>query len=420
MPWNPLTRRTEQEQAKVDLEKAWEGELERATAETAHQFFETAKQKDATLAERALALQAASQTEEQLQPAEAKLVEALDENLNKNELAGKLDARLNEIENRYRELNDLQERINREHIATEARKALPQARSFARAQTASDTGKLPEKYDEMKQAVARVEEAQRVSGEYQEASRLDTLTGGSPQEAKGRETAQFLRELAARTDNNLPSLAKAIPPPMQRQTEALDKQTTTPEASANVLARPRLAMAIEASRLLRTGDRRAGVAYELLGEDTGALLDAPEHLQAATLRPLAERAAALAGDRGEEARQAELRAAEARLQQMANAATPDAAALAEKLDALSSLAVKAAGDAAKRQPLDDQLGETETLAPPVADWAQSSNPAEVAASAAKDSLDGIQSAPKAGESVHGCLADSGRCGATIAHGRGGE
>ena len=393
-PWNPSTKQTDQEKAQIDLAKAWETELERATADTTRQFFETAKQKDATLGERALALQASTQAEDLLQPAEAKLVEALEEGGTKNELAGKLDARLNEIENRYRELNDLQERINREQVAAAARKALPSARTFARAQAAGDTGKLPEKYDEMKQAVARVERAQNVAGEYDDAARLTSLAGESAQDAKGKETAQNLRELAGRTENNPPSLAKSIPPPMQRQTEALDKQTTTPQASADLLAKPRLAMAIEASRLFRTGDPKAGVAYELLGEDTGALLDAPERLQAATLRPLAERAAALAGERGEEARQAEIRAAEARIRDMANAAPADAAALAGRLDALSSLATRAAGDAAKRQPLDEQLGETAALAVPVADWTESSNPAEVAASAAKDSLDGIQAAPK--------------------------
>lgn len=410
-PWNPSKRRTEPEQAKIDLAKTWERELERATTDATRQFFETARQKDATLGERALALQASSQAEEQLLPAEAKLIEALEEDVSKNDLVGKVSGRLEELDRKYRELNDLQERINREQVATEARRALPSARAFARAQAAADTAKLPEKYQEMKQATARVEQAQKVIGEYQEAGRLAHLAGESPQDAKGRETAQFVRELAGRTENNPPSLAKTIPPPLQKQTEVLARRPSAAPTAANLLAKPRLAMAIESSRLFRSGERKAAVAYELLGEDTGALLDTPERLQAATLRPLAERAAALAGEKGEEARQAEIQAADARFQQMASATPRDAAALAGTLDALSGLAKQAAGEAAKRQPLADQLGETATLAPPVADWTESSNPAEVAASAAKDSLDGIQGAPKEWDSYNDAsqtLADAAR------------
>ena len=411
LPWNPSKKRTEQEQAKIDVARAWETELERATAEATRQFFDQAKQKDATLAERALALNASAHAEEQLQPAEAKLVEALESDANKNEMAQKLDAHLNEIENRYRELNDLQERMNREQVAAEARKALPAARAFARTQAAGENPKLPEKYDEMKQAVARVEQAQRVVGDYTEAARLANLAAEAPEAAKGRETAQFVRDLASRTDNNPPSLAKTIPPPMQRQTAALERQPAAAASAANLLAKPRLAMAIEASRLFRAGEPKTAAAYELLGDDTGALLDQPDKLGAATLRPLADRAAALAGEKGEEARQAEIRAAEARMRQMADATPNQAPALAAKLDALAGLAKQAAGEAAKRPPLDNQLGETSTLAAPVEDWADSTNPAEIAASAAKDAQEGIHAAPKQWESYNDAsqiLADAAR------------
>jgi len=398
LPWNPSSRRTEQEQAKIDTAKAWEAELERATAEVAREFFETAKQKDATVSERAMALQAAALTETKLAPAEANLVEALEVEASKNELSGKMDARLNEIENQFRALNDLQERINREEVATEARQALPAARAFARAQAAGDTGKLPEKHDELSRAVARVEQAERVIGDYQEAARLAELTGETPEQARGRETAQTLRDIASRADNNPASLAKSIPPPMEAQTEALEKQTTTPQAAAQQLAAPRLAMAIEAARLQRNGDPKAAAAYELLGEDTGALLETPAKLDAPALRPLTERAEALAGAKGEEARQAEIRSAMERLQRLASEHPNDPAALAGRLDALAELARKAAGDTPKRKPLGDQLEETSTLATPVADWAESTQPAEIAASAAKDALEGIEAAPKAGES----------------------
>jgi len=397
-PHNPSPRRSEQEQAKLDMAKAWERELGLATANATRQFFETARQKDVTLAERALALQASTQAEEQLQPAESKLEEAFNERLNKNDLAGKIDERLNEIERRYRELNDLQERINREEIAAEARRAYPSARAFAKAQTASTDDRLPDKYTEMKQAVSRVEQAQEVAGDYQDANRLAVLAGASPQDAKGKETAQALRELANRTDNNLPSFAKSIPPPLQNQTEALETLAASGPTSASLLAKPRLAMELEAARLFRGGQPKIAVAYELLGEDTGELLASPNRLTAAALRPLAARATALAGDQGEDARQAEIQAAEARRSQLARTFPNAVEPLADKLDSLSELAKQAAGDAPKQPRLKEELGATASLASRPNDWTESSIPAEVAAGAAQESLEGIQRAPKQWES----------------------
>lgn len=391
-PWHNKSARTEQEQARIDLEKAWQRELQRATAETAHRLFETAKQKQATLAERATALNATTKIEKELQPSVEKLAGILAEDRSKDEIANRAEQQLNDISNRYRELNDMQEKINREHIAAEARQALPVARTFERAQRAQ-AGSLKERYDQLKPRVEDVLKAQRVVGNYDEAQKLSELAGNSAQEAKGKETAQLVRELATRTDRNVASLAQSIPPPMREETQELDQQKTSAQDAANALAKPRLAMSLESSRLAQNGEPKTAVAYGLLGEDLGQLIDTPKNLNVSALKPLADRAAALAGERGEEARQAEIRNALERARQMAEARPENAEALAGRLDQMSVLARQAAGEAAKRQPLAGELEATGKLAPPVPNWAESADPREIAASAAHESSEEIQAAP---------------------------
>jgi hypothetical protein len=410
-PHNPKRERTEQEQARIDLAKAWQRELDRAAATAAHQFFETAKQTDATLAERTHALNAITKLENEFQPEVGKLAKTLDEAGNKDQMAGRVDQRLNALEERYRQLNEMQEQMNREHIAAEARRALPPARTFARAQKQATNSTLPEKYERMRQGVTEVQKAQRVAGDYDAARRLETLAGTSPEKAKGKETADELRSWATRTENNPPSLAQTIPPPMQRETAELEKSQTTPAESANQLARPRLAMALEAARLGRQNDRKTAVAYEFLGQDLGALIETPAQLNANTLSPLTDRALALAGKKGEQARQEEIAAANTRLEKMVRDLPNTPPALAAQLEGLSATAMQAAGDAASREPLGRDLGEMARSAPHPGEWTESTIPAEIAAGAAADSLEGIQAAPQQWDSyaeASQTLADAAR------------
>ena len=311
----------------------------------------------------------------------------------------RIDTRLNEITDRYRELNDQQERINREQIAAQARQAFPAARAFARAQLARDATALAEKFDKMRQAVAAVEKDQRIAGDYQGAARLDSLTGKTPQNARGKETAGEIRDLAMRTDNNPPSLAQAIPPPMQDQTQALEQRTVTAPESANQLAWPRLAMTLEATRLFTQADPRTAVAYDLLGEDLGSLLESPARLNPTTLRPLTERVAALAGQKGEQARQAEIAAANERFKELAANTPNDPQALAAKLDGLSALAKQAADQDPKRQPLASGLDEMTKLAPPAPDWADSINPRRLPPARRKNPSTASRPPPSSGSPI---------------------
>jgi hypothetical protein len=158
-------------------------------------------------------------------------------------------------------------------------------------------------------------------------------------------------------------------------------------------------------------DRKTAVAYALLGEDLGALVDQPDNLNAPALKPLADRAAALAGEKGEEARQAEIRAANARFHQLATDQAENPEVLADRLDEMSALAKEAAGEAPKRQGLMAQLEQMSKIATPVADWAQSADAREIAASAADESSAQIQAAPSQWESYDSTsqtLADAAR------------
>ncbi len=393
LPWNDHKKLDETEQAQVDLAKVWEKELARATAEAAHQLFEQARQKDATLAERMWALNASVKAERELAPAVAKLAPKLEENRNKNDMGDEIDRRLNEINDRYRELNDQQERINREHVAGLARAALPTVRAFARAPQGADDPATAEKFNQAHEAAERIAAAERVVGDYQTAAKLEALAGNSPQTADARALANEVRGIASQTDRNPPSLAQAIPPPMQKTTADLAAQRATPAAAADQLAVPRLAMSLEAARLNRQGDGKAAVAYELLGQDLGQAINTPDALNEQTLQPLTDRALALAGAKGDEARKAELLAAAERAAKLpANA--PGPLALANELESLSGLAKQGESDASKDAPLMERLDKLSGLAAPVPNWSESSDPVEVAASAAHESEAGLAAAPR--------------------------
>jgi hypothetical protein len=198
---------------------------------------------------------------------------------------------------------------------------------------------------------------------------------------------------------------------MRQETVALEQPHSDPRQSANQLATPRLAMALESSRLMLQADRKTAVAYALLGDDLGALVDQPDKLNAPALKSLTDRATALAGEKGEEARQAEIRAANQRFDLLAIDQADNPEVLAERLDNLSAQARQAADEAPKRQPLESQLEQLSKIAPHVADWAQSVDAREIAASAADESATQIQAAPNQWESYHDSsqtLADAAR------------
>jgi hypothetical protein len=286
--------------------------------------------------------------------------------------------------------------MNREHVAGLARKALPAVRAFDQAKKQASDPALDKKFDRAQTDTAAIAEAARVAGDYREAARLDKLVGDSPANSDAPALASEVHSLASQTDRNPPSLASTIPPPMQKETDALASHDEKGAEAASKLAPTRLAISIEAERLARRGDPKAAAAYDLLGQDLGEAINAPEKLDDQVLRPLTERALALAGKKGAEARAAEIAAAKARLAKMEPKA-PNAPALAAELDALSALSLQAARDESKDPPLLERLSELVRLAPPVSDWADSTDEEEVAASASHDSEEGLVANPKSWE-----------------------
>ena len=411
LPWNDHKHLAAAEQAQVELAKVWQAELARATTEAAHELFNEARRPEATLAERIGALQAAAQAADQLAPAVAKLAPVLAADRGKNSMGDEVDRRLNEINDRFRELNDAQERLNREAVAGQARAALPAARALARATPDAHTPADDPNYAAAHAAAERVAEAERVIGDYQNAAHLEALAGATPQTADAPALARELRNIANQTDRNPPSLAAAIPPPMQQAGAALAAGQTTPAAAADQLAKPRLALSLEAARLNRQGDRPAATAYELLGQDLGKVLNQPAGLDAPTLQPLTDRALALAGAKGDAARQAEIQAAQARAAQLAAEHPASPLALAKELDTLAAEAMDATRNAALEAPLHAGLEKMEGLAAPVRDWSDSAVPVEVAAGAAHDAAAGLAAAPKSWEAhqqASEILADAAR------------
>ena len=399
LPWNQNKEMDDKEQAQVNLGLAWQQELERTAADAAHSFFEQARQKDATLAERIWAIKASAKASHELVPTVAKLESALDQNRNKNEMADEIDRRLNEISDRYRELNDIQERMNREHTAALARAALPPVRAFARSQKQANDPSKDQKFEDAHGAVDGIAEAERVVGDYREAFRLEALSGDSPSAADGAALLREVQGIASQTDNAPPSLAQTIPPPMQRETDALAGRQEDGAVAASHLAVPRLAISLEAARLRRQGDRKAANAYELLGQDLGEAINASATLDREVLQPLTDRALALAGAKGNEVRQAEIRGAETRLARLPNKpASPND--LAAELDSLSALAMDATKDGSKDQPLMNRLDVLTKLGSAPQDWAESSDPAEVAAGAAHESKEGLETDPRSWEAHH--------------------
>lgn len=393
-------KRTEQEQAKIDMAKAWEEELKTATAEAEHNFFEIAKQKDATVAERVTALNAATKAEKELKPAVDQLASTLEEKRNKDEMASQMDQRLDEINSRYNELNSMQEKINYEQVAADARKSLPAVRAFERAQKAKNETAMSQKYAAMKEAVAEVQKDERLIYDNDSAEKLEKLSGQNAKEAKGQELFNELRGRANWTDNNPPSLAQTIAPAMREQSEALKKEKITQQDAANTLARPRLAMALEAARDNMQGDRRTAVAYQMLGQDMGETLQKPESISPEKVNALADRAAALAGQNGEEARQRELKSAEERLAAMKREAPSNEQALASQLEEMSNEAKDAAGNSSKQEPLAGKLDQMAHQGQPVPNWSESTDAKEIAASAANESLEDIKAAPKQWDSYN--------------------
>ncbi len=358
--------------------KAWNAELRRGTHALAQALFAEAQRPGAGLAERAQDLKASLRLQQAVGQATQIIQEALETAPTAKELLQRVDKQMDRIDNTFTEVVRASETQTKAAVAQLARDGLRQLR-------ASDTAAVRQTTVPTILAVEHREGEQSLADALEQAAAQATPTN----------LIQRLHSLVLRAWEPAVSLADTIPPPMYDGVRQLDEAPQAQVATAEFLAQPRLALAVEAERLRRQGDRKTAVAYAQLGQDLGRLLLPAEQLRPDTLTPLADRAAALAGLRGAQAREAEINAAAERHPPPPPAAGPDTAKpLAERLDELAEEASQAAADRAKRPTLDSGLEE---MAAPSQPGTDEQTIARDAATAAEDD---IKAAPQRGQSYH--------------------
>jgi hypothetical protein len=378
LAWENKNRQelTSRKQAALTAATAWAQELQQAARETSQRLFTDSRSRQKNLAERATALKASMRVDRDVSPAADVIHQKLETAPTVTELVGKTEKELDRIE---AALSDVLEAADAEQAAELARLAGTGLRELkARNQPA------------VADAVRNIATAERRAGDLPRAETLERAAA----QANPRNLGEQLRDLAQRERERPASLGHLVPPPMHEGVQALDESPTAQVETANRLAKPRLALALEAERLQRESARKPAAAYSQLGRELGQLLEAPDKLTAQTLRPLAERASALAGMNGDPARQAEVNAGWDRAQQLTKdlAGQLPADALASRLDRVADEARESADNAAKRPDLDTDLDDL--AAPP----APASPEQDIAAEAAGEAKTSIAAAPKERES----------------------
>jgi hypothetical protein len=355
---------------------AWAEELQRATREVEEKFFADARAAGRSLAERAAAVKASLQLEREVMPAAGQIERVLDTAPTVSELVGKTDKELDRIEAALGDLLQADEAAQTAQIARLAAAGLRELRARNRPAVAD--------------GVKQIARAERRAGEFTRAEALEQAAA----QADARGLNQQLRDRARRERDRPASLAPLIPPPMHDGVKTLEESPDQQVETADRLARPRVALALEAERLRREAAQKTAVAYGQLGRELGQLLQAPDRLSAATLRPLADRASALAGLSGDPAHQAEVNAAWERAQQLAqqSQARGSAESLAARLDEVAGEAQAAADGRSQRPELMEDLDALASPPPPA------SAEQELAAEAATEARSGIQTAPDQRES----------------------
>ena len=360
----------------VTAAQSWAQELQRATQATDRELFARARAGDTSLAERSQALQASLRLEREAQRSVGNLGELLQSAGREEKVAEKIEREVQKLDGALNELRRVGELERASQTARLAEAAL------------SETARGPAT---AKPALDRLTATQRRAGDLPQAEALEKAAA----QADPAALVNQLAELAQRAAPSAESVARLVPPPMREGVRRLEQAPQSQPETAESLAKARLGLALEGERLRREGQARPAAAYAKLGNDLGALLSQPAKLTPQNLRPLAERANALAEARDARSRE---RASEQVLSSSPAlaegteaaaeaAAAADALALAGQLDQLSREAAQAAGEQSKRAPLKGPLQEMATL-PTSATSAR-----ELAADAASQAASTIQAAP---------------------------
>jgi hypothetical protein len=336
MAWNNKDRETLLARKATEFEAAtaWTQELARGIDRLEQHLFDLARRPEATLAERAAAVRATLRLQSEAREAANQLSLALATAPTAIQMLERLDLATQKIDSVLRAA----ESAANEHTTAEVgRLAYAGLRQL-------QTGRAAE----VQESVQAIAEQERRRGDASLADALPTAAAlPEPKELTWR-----LTDLVNRAHQTPPSLAEVLPPPLQAGITNLQQMPGENLTVAEDLTRDSLGMAVESERWRAEGNLKSAMAYRFLHRDTARTLQQPDQLTPQRLQPLAERAAALAGQRGNHAREAELNAASDRAQRESPAVRPaadaEAESLASQLDGLASELNAAAANAAKR------------------------------------------------------------------------
>ena len=341
---------------------AWARELSRAADQLDDRFFDRAREDGHHLTERAQDLIASTRLEREVGQAAAEIDETVTAvKRSPEDMASRIQQSLDRIERALNDVNRAVEVGQQGKSATLATEALRQNRALANAQ--GDPVREAQAYAQMRETVTEVAQTERARGNQGGAEAMERALSNAPANVRLDDLANQLRNVRNAIPKVPESVASLPAPPMREQARALKKDPEARDPAAEALAKPRLALAVEAERARRHGDPALGNAYQRLGRDVGSLLQKPEAITSPKVDRLADRAEALAGARGGEARQREI--AEANRTpaspEATDPASQEAASLAQRLGQLSTEAGAAAGEAKRRPALMSGLDELAAL-----------------------------------------------------------
>jgi hypothetical protein len=331
---------------------AWSRELARSADQLADRFFDRAREDGHQLAERSMDLIASTRLEREVAEAAKQIDAALASSKSApDEMAGQVQQNLDRIERNLGDVNRAAEVGQQGDSARLASEAAREMRAWDAAR--GDPAAEAKAHGRLREAVSEVARSERMRGNSGGADGLERAVSTAPSHAKREELAGQLRNVRNALPHVPESVASLPPPPLREQAQAIGKNSGARTQAPEALARPRLALAVEGERARRTGDAGLARAYERLGRDLGQLLQRPSEITQPGLDRLADRAEALAGARGGDARQKEI-AQSSQPSPPGDASAPEDAEdrrFADRLDRLAGQSRDAAGESSKRPAL---------------------------------------------------------------------
>ncbi|QDU60111.1 PA14 domain protein [Planctomycetes bacterium Pan216] len=332
--------------------KAWVDQLERVLEREEAASDERSRDADASLAERVAHVETASalarKTEEVLDEVRQRLER---DGVKHREVSSQAEQALSKLNDTVRKQEQAQQMTRERELADASREAMEQVRDLVRARHDQNAPKALEAHEELTESLAEVAELTEAAGDRRAASDLRKMAEETLEDSQVAKLASRLRKNIDRSTARRPeSLAKTLTEQLAHDKSEVEKNIPDRESQRKAkagLARSVLASALEAER--ERGNKEEAAAYRQLGQDILEELLKEEPLKAERIEPLAQRAAALEGAKGDQAKKEEIAAALERQEGM-NADTPATKENAEgSLEELAQRAEEARRDKEKRE-----------------------------------------------------------------------